>query len=198
MKHFLLVLSILVTIFSYSQEAVHFLITSDQQINITEPLCEDMIKETSALLKQDLKGIEKSIKKEPELSLAQISRIETYKTAARNTRNEMPLYALGSNLLGVYSYFSEEIEAYLSLHKIQDPALGPASIQITISNINVSPSETSMDIAIRNPATNTPPTSAHFSIATGILLDLIEGQMEARWYFYWQHFYWQTEIYAWL
>ena len=198
MKNFLLVLSILVTIFSYSQEAVHFLITSDQQINITEPLCEDMIKETSALLEQDLKGIEKSIKKEPELSLSQISRIETYKTAARNTRNEVPLYVLGSNLMGVYSYFSEEIETYLSLHKIQDPALGPASIQITISNINVSPSETSMDIAIRNPATNTPPTSAHFSIATGILLDLIEGQMEARWYFYWQHFYWQTEIYAWL
>lgn len=182
----------------FGQAPIHFLITSDQQVNITEPLCEDMIKETSALLEQAVKRVDKSIKKGTELTLAQKSQIEAYKTAAQNTQNEMPLFSLGSNLLGVYKYSLNEIETYLSLQQIQDPKLGQASIQITLSNINVSPSVTSMDISVRNPATNTPPTSSHFSIATGILLELIEGQMEARWYFYWEHFYWQTEIYAWL
>ncbi len=198
MKHLFFLALIIATSQLFGQAPIHFLITSDQQINITEPLCEEMVKETSALLEQGMKRIDKATKKDKELTLEQKSILEAYKTTARNPRTEVPLYNLGNNLMGAYQYFSEEIETYLSQQKIQDPALGQASVQITLSNINVSPSETSMDITVGNPATNTPPTSSHFSIATGILLELVEGQMEAKWYFYWEHFYWQTEIYAWL
>ncbi len=198
MKHLFFLALIFSTTQLFGQAPNHFLITSDQQINITEPLCEEMVKETSALLDQGMKRIDKATKKDKELTLEQKSILEAYKTTARNPRTEVPLYNLGNNLMGAYQYFSEEIETYLSQQKIQDPALGQASVQITLSNINVSPRETSMDISVSNPATNTPPTSSHFSIATGILLELVEGQMEAKWYFYWEHFYWQTEIYAWL
>ncbi len=50
MKNFLLVLSILVTIFSYSQEAVHFLFTTEGNYQITEPLCSGMIEESENLM----------------------------------------------------------------------------------------------------------------------------------------------------
>jgi len=51
----------------FGQAPIHFLITSDKQINITEPLCEDMIKETTQLLEQHLKRGEKGLKKEREI-----------------------------------------------------------------------------------------------------------------------------------
>jgi hypothetical protein len=47
MKQLLFLTLLFATAQLYGQAPIHFLITSDQQINITEPLCEDMIKETN-------------------------------------------------------------------------------------------------------------------------------------------------------
>jgi hypothetical protein len=49
MKQQLLLTLLFATTQLFGQGPIHFLITSDQQINITEPLCEDMIKETTQL-----------------------------------------------------------------------------------------------------------------------------------------------------
>jgi hypothetical protein len=46
MKHFLLLAFIAAILPLLGQAPIHFLITSDQQINITEPSCEEMINQT--------------------------------------------------------------------------------------------------------------------------------------------------------
>ena len=71
MKQQLLLTLLFATTQLFGQGPIHFLITSDQQINITEPLCEDMIKETTQLFELTLKRTEKGLKKGLEITLAQ-------------------------------------------------------------------------------------------------------------------------------
>lgn len=181
----------------FGQAPIHFLITSDQQINITEPLCEEMIKETTQLFELTLKRTEKGLKKGLEITPVQSARLEAFKNTARNPLTEVPLYSLGANLVQSYSMNSLS-EIYLSTQSITHSALGPASIEIALSKISVSPSETSMDVLIKNPVTNTAPIRTHLSLATGILLRDIEGQLEAQWYFFWSAFYDRTKINEWI
>jgi hypothetical protein len=197
MKHFLLLTFIAAILPLFGQAPIHFLITSDQQINITEPLCEEMINETTQLFELTLKRTEKGLKKGLEITPVQSARLEAFKNAARNPLTEVPLYSLGANLVQSYSMNSLS-EIYLSTQSITHSALGPASIEIALSNISVSPSETSMDVLIKNPATNTAPIRTHLSLATGILLQDIEGQLEAQWYFFWSAFYDRTKINEWI
>ena len=197
MKQQLLLTLLFATTQLFSQTPVHFLITSDQQINISEPLCEDMIKETTQLFELTLKRTEKGLKKGLEITLAQSARLEVFKNTGRNPRKEVPLHSLGSNLVQVFS-MNALSEIYLSTNKISLAALGPASVEISLSNITVSPSQTSMDVTVKNPATNTAPIRTHLSLATGILLQDMEGQPEARWYFFWNAFFERTAIIEWL
>lgn len=197
MKQLLFLTLLFITAQLYGQAPIHFLITSDQQINITEPLCEDMIKETTQLFELTLKRTEKGLKKGLEITLAQSARLEVFKNTGRNPRKEVPLYSLGINLVQVFSRNSLS-EIYLSTNKISLAALGPASVEISLSNITVSPSQTSMDIIVKNPATNTAPIRTRLSLATGILLQDMEGQPEARWYFFWNAFFEHTAIIEWL
>ncbi|MFM2196491.1 MAG: hypothetical protein RL092_2091 [Bacteroidota bacterium] len=197
MKQLLFLTLLFTTAQLYGQAPIHFLISSDQQINITEPLCEDMIKETTQLFELTLKRTEKGLKKGLEITLAQSAGLEVFKNTGRNPRKEVPLYSLGSNLVQVFSRNSLS-EIYLSTNKISLAALGPASVEISLSNITVSPSQTSMDVIVKNPATNTAPIRTHLSLATGILLQDMEGQREARWYFFWNAFFEHTAIIEWL
>jgi hypothetical protein len=181
----------------FGQAPIHFLITSDKQINITEPLCEDMIKETTQLLEQHLKRGEKGLKKEREITLTQSAQIEAYRNTVRNPRTEVPLYKLGGNLVRSYS-MTNLSEVNLSTHNISLSALGPASVEISLTNITVSPSQTSMDVSVKNPISNTTPIRTHLSLATGIILQDIEGLTEAQWWFFWSAFYEHTNINNWL
>ena len=197
MKQLLFLTLLFATAQLYGQAPIHFLITSDQQINITEPLCEDMIKETTQLFKQGLRRTEKVLKKGLEITLAQSAVLEAYRNTARNPRTEVPLYRLGSHLVQSYS-MTHLSEVYMSTQNISLAALGPASVEISLSNITVSPSQTSMDVIVKNPATSTAPIRTHLSLATGILLQDMEGQPEARWYFFWNAFFEHTAIIEWL
>jgi len=197
MKQLLFLTLLFATAQLYGQAPIHFLITSDQQINITEPLCEDMIKETTQLFKQGLRRTEKGLKKGLEITLAQSAVLEAYRNTARNPRIEVPLYRLGSNLVQSYS-MTHLSEVYMSTQNISLSALGPASVEISLSNITVSPSQTSMDVIVKNPATSTAPIRAHLSLATGILLQDMEDQPKARWYFFWSAFFEHTAIIKWL
>ncbi len=181
----------------FGQAPIHFLITSDKQINITEPLCEDMIKETTQLLEQHLKRGEKGLKKEREISLTQSAQIEAYRNTVRNPRTEVPLYKLGGNLVRSYS-MTNLSEVNLSTQNISLSALGPASVEISLTNITVSPSQTSMDVSVKNPIANTAPIRTHLSLATGIILQDIEGLTEAQWWYFWSAFYEHTNINDWL
>ena len=181
----------------FGQAPIHFLITSDKQINITEPLCEDMIKETTQLLEQHLKRGEKGLKKEREITLTQSAQIEAYRNTVRNPRTEVPLYKLGGNLVRSYS-MTNLSEVNLSQQNISLSALGPASVEISLTNITVSPSQTSMDVSVKNPISNTTPIRTHLSLATGIILQDIEGLTEAQWWYFWSAFYEHTNINDWL
>jgi hypothetical protein len=181
----------------FGQAPIHFLITSDKQINITEPLCEDMIKETTQLLEQHLKRGEKGLKKEREITLTQSAQIEAYRNTVRNPRTEVPLYKLGGNLVRSYS-MTNLSEVNLSTQNISLSALGPASVEISLTNITVSPSQTSMDVSVKNPISNTTPIRTHLSLATGIILQDIEGLTEAQWWYFWSAFYEHTNINDWL
>ena len=197
MKQLFFLALIFATTQLFGQAPIHFLITSDQQINITEPLCEAMIKETTQLFELTLKRTEKGLKKGLEITPVQAARLEAFKNTARNPLTEVPLYSLGANLVQTYSRNSLS-EIYLSIQSINHSALGPALIEIALSNISVSPSETSMDVLIKNPVTNTAPIRTNLSIATGILLREIEGQLEAQWYLFWSAFYDRTKINEWI
>lgn len=197
MKQFLLLYFFAATIPLFGQVPIHFLITSDQQINISEPLCEEMIKETTQLFELSLKRTKKGLKKGLEITLTQEAQLEAFRNTAKNPRYDMPLYNLGSNLVRVFGMNSPS-QIYLSTNKISLAALGPASVEISLSNITVSPSETSMDVLVKNPAINTASVRTHLSLATGILLQDLEGQPEARWYFFWNAFFEHTKINNWL
>lgn len=197
MKQLLFLTLLIASAQLFGQAPIHFLITSDKQINITEPLCEDMIKETTQVLEQHLKRGEKGLKKEREITLTQSAQIEAYRNTVRNPRTEVPLYKLGGNLVRSYS-MTNLSEVNLSTQNISLSALGPASVEISLTNITVSPSQTSMDVSVKNPQSNTTPIRTHLSLATGIILQDIEGLTEAQWWYFWSAFYEHTNINDWL
>ena len=194
MKHFLLLAFIAAILPLFSQAPIHFLITSDQQINITEPSCEEMINQTpiafQEVLSKELKNKSKN------MPLSRVAFTAAFEHTTENVRTEMPLFNLGGLLMQHYGQQREDL--YFSLQKVQNAQFDPVSIQISLTNMNVNPQETSLDLSVSNPATNSLASSKHFSIATDRLLDLYDGNGEVAWFFYWDHFYQQTELLNWL
>ena len=198
MKHFLLLAFIAAILPLFGQAPIHFLITSDQQINITEPLCEDMIKEATASMEKYLKDIQKEIKKEKEeLTLQQSSHLEVLKAFTQNVKDLAPAFCIQNLLVGSY-YNLLEVSPCFSLQKVQFQELGAVSVKIQISNIQISPSETSFDITVSNPSSNELSKSAHFYSPTGILLNRVQQIPQMQYYYFWNVFVEQTELYDWL
>ena len=197
MKQLLLLSFLVATLPLFSQAPTHFLITSDQQINISEPLCEDMITQTQntlqGALSKELKNEQNKSKNKP---LAEIAVLAAFEHTTKNGRTEMPLFSLGSLLMQRYG--KQRVDAYFTLQKVQNARFAPVSVQIVLANINVSPKETALDLTVSNPATNALVSSKHFSIATGRLLDINNGNDEVAWFFYWANFYQQNELLDWL
>jgi hypothetical protein len=160
-------------------------------------LCEEMITQTrnafQGALSKELKKEQNKSKNKP---LAEIAFIAAFEHTTKNVRTEMPLFNLGGLLMQRYG--KQRVDPYFSLQKVQNAQFAPASVQITFTNINVSPQETSLDLTVRNPATNAQASSKHFNIATGRLLDIYDGNGEVAWFFYWTNFYEQTELLDWL
>lgn len=181
----------------FGQAPIHFLITSDQQINITEPLCEEMISQTQiafqTVLSKELKNQQNKSEKMP---LSRVAFTAAFEHTTENVRTEMPLFNLGGLLMQRYGQKNNDL--YFSLQKVQNTQLAPVSVQITLTNLKVSPQETSLDLTVTNPKSTTLPLSQHFSIATGRLLDIYDGNGEVAWFFYWANFYEQTELLVWL
>jgi hypothetical protein len=174
MKQLFFLALIFTTAQLFGQAPNHFLITSDQQINITEPLCEEMITQTrnafQVALSKELKKEQTKSKNKP---LAEIAFIAAFEHTTKNVRTEMPLFNLGGLLMQRYGKHS--VDPYFCLQKVQNVQFAPVSVQITLTNINVSSQETSLDLTVRNPATNAQTSSEHFNIATGRLLDIYDG-----------------------
>lgn len=181
----------------FAQTPYHFLIASKGEVQITEPLCEEMIKETSATFEQFLSDAQKEIKKEKiELTMGQKAHLETAKLFAQNVRTLAPSFIL-KNILGMQYGMIQDSEPFFSLESAQINELGPVSITIELSNVLISPTETSMDVTVSNPTSSSSPISAHFNIATGVLLDLVEGQPQMVYYAFWSGFAGKTNLEEW-
>lgn len=198
MKHLFLLSFIVATLPLFSQTPVHFLITSDQQINISEPLCEVMIKETTASMEKYLKDVRKEIKKEKkEITTLQSSHLEDLKAFTQNVKDLAPAFCIENLLVGSY-YNLLEVSPCFSLQKVQFQELGAVSVKIQISNIQISPGETSFDIIMSNPSSNQLSKSAHFYSPTGLLLNRVQQIPQMQYYYFWNVFGEQTKLYDWL
>ena len=62
MKPIFSLLIILATTYSFSQEAMHFLFTTEGNYQITDPLCDDMIKEAEEMMNEQMKKIKEAKK----------------------------------------------------------------------------------------------------------------------------------------
>lgn len=149
-------------------------------------------------MEQYLKDIHKEIKKEKEeLTLQQSSHLEDLKVFSQNVKDLAPAFCIQNLLVGSYYNLLEESPCF-SLQKVQFQELGAVSVKIQISNIQISPSETSFDIKVSNPSSNELSKSAHFYSPTGILLNRVQQLPQMQYYYFWNVFVEQTKLYDWL
>ncbi len=200
MKQVLFLLTILATTFSYSQESIHFLFTTEGNYQITEPLCTAMIEESKDVMEKEMMKIKK-VKKSGEYNikkagLKQLVNYELIQKLAENPKNYFPLYSPIGDIHREYNDLFEN-NVFMSLQEVVLKELGKPNIQIVIRNVVVSPSSTSLDMDIidLNQA-GAPKVSKHFSCATGRLLEF--DQEEAQWFFFWQQFYAEVAYKDWL
>jgi hypothetical protein len=200
MKQVLFLLTILATTFSYSQESIHFLFTTEGNYQITEPLCTDMIEESKDVMEKEMMKIKK-VKKSGEYNikkagLKQLANYELMQKLAENPKDYFPIYSPIGDIHREYNDLFENNE-FMSLQEVALKELGKPNIQIVIRNVVVSPSTTSLDMDIINlNQAGAPKVSKHFSCATGRLLEY--DQEEAQWFFFWQQFYAEVAYKDWL
>jgi hypothetical protein len=200
MKQVLFLLTILATTFSYSQESIHFLFTTEGNYQITEPLCTAMIEESKDVMEKEMMKIKK-VKKSGEYNikkagLKQLANYELVQKLAENPKDYFPIYSPIGDIHREYNDLFENNE-FMSLQEVALKELGKPNIQIVIRNVVVSPSTTSLDMDIINlNQAGAPKVSKHFSCATGRLLEY--DQEEAQWFFFWQQFYAEVAYKDWL
>ncbi len=200
MKQVLFLLTILATTFSYSQESIHFLFTTEGNYQITEPLCTAMIEESKDVMEKEMMKIKK-VKKSGEYNikkagLKQLANYELVQKLAENPKDYFPIYSPIGDIHREYNDLFEN-NVFMSLQEVALKELGKPNIQIVIRNVVVSPSTTSLDMDIINlNQAGAQKVSKHFSCATGRLLEY--DQEEAQWFFFWQQFYAEVAYKDWL
>ena len=197
MKSFLFLLFILASTFSYAQEPIHFLFTTEGKVQISEPLCFDMIKDAEELLDLQMKQVKKSgFLAIEHANLNEQAFLLIHKTLYGNPKDYAAAYY---PIIFIYNSYGKILKQNLfaSLQEVRMKGLVSPSIQIQFRNVVVSPSQTSVDIDIidlEHP--NTPISTNHFFYPTGPLLQ--ESKATARWFHFWRYFYKVTEMPEWL
>lgn len=193
MKSFFLLLSLtwLGTIFAQGPE--HFLFTSNSSIRITDPICQKMAEESKTEIQEEIKRLNKRQKSDDfylkNMRLEQQSYFEAIQAFGKDPEINFAPYSLADAVIRTYLQSIEE-PIYLSLQKVTLKALGAATLEISINDIQVSSSESAMDVVVkslRNPGA--PAQTIHFSCPTGRLL--IENGDSGRlaWLSFWSEFF---------
>ena len=201
MKSFLFLIFLLSSTLSYSQEAIHFLLTTEGNYQITEPLCEDMIKQAEEIMEFQTKQF-KEFKKNGELDIKKADLFDQASFAlleklAENPKDYFAAYYPITFLFNSYNEIFNRNNFYASLQEVKVRGLVTPSIQIHIRNVAISPSQTSLDMDLIDlQHTNAPKKTKHFSCPTGLLLQ--EHPMQAQWFYFWQQFYEATQMPEWL
>ncbi|MEN9988291.1 MAG: hypothetical protein RLZZ585_1330 [Bacteroidota bacterium] len=193
MKTIFLLLSLtwLETIFAQVPE--HFLITSNSSVRITDPICKKMAEDSKTEIQEEIKRLNQKQKKGDilfkNMPLEQQSYFEAIKTLGDNPEIIFAPYSIADALIRTYRQTVEE-PIYLSLQKVSLKSLGEVTLEISINDIQVSSSESAMDVVVKslkNP--NTPAQTIHFSCPTGRLLLDNGGFRRLAWMNFWGAFF---------
>lgn len=202
MKSFFLLLSLLWIGTTFAQETTHFLITSNSSIRITDPICKKMAEDSKKEIQTELSRF-KDVKKNDDFNitkqpLEQQSFFEAFQTIGKDPENNFASLAILNILISTFRE-SDKTPIYLSLQKVTLKTLGEATIEISINNVQVSSSETAMDITVKNLRnTSTPVQTKHFTCSTGRLLLANEEHVKFAWINYWGEFYKEAKVIEWL
>jgi phage FluMu protein Com len=198
MKTFLLLLSLAWFGKSFAQDHYHFLLTSNSSIQITDPICKEMTEKSKEELNLQIKKMNRN-KKKAINDLAVQSYIEVVQSLRADPDNLFPAYPLLPLLMKTYRETREE-EMYFSLQKVTLKPLGDADIEVSIKNVQVSSSETALDMEVRNLKNQERPVQTkHLSCPTGrMLLDDFEVEQPLAWLGFWVQFYSEVKVRDWL
>jgi hypothetical protein len=202
MKSFVLIFSLLWIGSTFAQVPNHFLITSNLSVQITDPTCKEMAEKSKQEMQAEIKRLNQSIKKDKfsikDRSLEQQSYFEVLQKLGTNPENSFMGLALSDHV--IRSFRETEITPiYLSIQKVTLKSLGEANLEIAINDVQVSSSESAMDIVVKNPANpNAPIQKMHFSCSTGRLLTINEIPRKLSWLNYWVEFYREVKVMEWL
>jgi hypothetical protein len=198
MKQLILLLTFVCIGSSFAQQPIHFLITADESVQITEPICKEQVKEAQQKLDEWIKeNLSKRSKKEQsKLNIETQAYLNNIKKLAENTESVMPCYAMGDF---IYDTYEEEYPIYLSLVTPTLKGLGKVNFEFYVSNIRISSSETSMDVQIKNPnSIQSLVLEQHFSAPTGRFLYAQEGNGGSlSWFAFWEQFYKDVAFSTW-
>ena len=202
MKSFLLLLSLAWFGTLFAQETTHFLIKSHSSIRITDPICKKMAEDSKKEIQTELSRI-KDTKKNGDFNITKQplelqSFFEAFQTIGNDPENNFASLAILNILINTFRE-SDTTPIYLSLQKVTLKTLGEATIEISINNVQVSSSETAMDITVKNLRnTSAPIQTMHFSCSTGRLLLANEASVKFAWINYWGEFYKEAKVIEWL
>lgn len=202
MKSIFLLLSLTWLGTVFAQETTHFLISTNSSIRITDPLCKKMAEDAKKEIQTELSRI-KDFKKNGKFNmtkqpLEQQSYFEAFHTLGNDPENNFASLAISDDLIRTFR-ISDKTPIYLSLQKVTLKSLGEATIEISINNVQVSSSETAMDIVVKSPSNASAPIQTmHFTCSTGRLLLVNEGYKKLAWINYWGEFYKEVKVMEWL
>jgi hypothetical protein len=197
MKTFLLLLSLTLLGTSFTQDNYHFLLTSNSSIQITDPICKEMAEKSKEELNLQIKQMNRNKKKEIN-DLAMQSYIELVQSFGADPDHLFPAYPLLPLIMKTYRETRKK-EMYFSLQKVTLKPLGDPELEVSIKNVQVSSSETALDMEVRNLKTpGTPVQTKHLSCPTGRMLLLEDFEQPLSWLVFWMKFYSEVKVSDWL
>jgi hypothetical protein len=202
MKSIFLLLSLAWFGTSFAQGSYHFLLTANTSIRITDPICKEMAEKSKEELFSQIKKINQNQKKKElayiNLTQQQQAYFEMIKSFGADPEDLFPAFPLTDLLFKTYRASLDE-EMYFSMQKVTLKSLGDADIEVSIKNVQVSCSETALDIEVRNlKKPGTPIQTKHLSCPTGRMM-LYNYEMEfLPWLVFWKGFYSEVKARDWL
>ncbi|MEN9973417.1 MAG: hypothetical protein RIS20_1764 [Bacteroidota bacterium] len=184
---------------TFAQDHYHFLLTSNSSIKITDPICKELAKKSKEELLSQIKQINQKKKEFEFRDLTQQSYFEMIQSFGADPEDLFPAFPLSEILFKTYGITLED-KMVFSLQKVTLKSLGDADIELSIKNVQVSSSETALDMEVRNlKKPGTLVQTKHLSCPTGrMLLDDFEVEQPLAWLGFWVQFYSEVKVRDWL
>lgn len=205
MKHLLLLSTFLNFSASFSQNQFYFKISTGSSVHITDSECIKIAESSKRQLNQEIKYIKLTQETEgikiKDLSIEEQTYLKVLEELNENPTRLFPSFAIPNSIFKMYRS-SVEGPLFFSLNKESFKTIGKPNLEISLNNIEVGSTETSLDIGLINlDDPNAPKKSQHFSCATGRILSIMidsEINVEMPWFEFWRVFYREVKLQDWL